>query len=112
MPEQNDGTNALDQGRMSADPMRGKRSDVVSTTIEGEGHLTAAPTGGTGATRVSFEEMPSGMAEALQANEGFYEELGAYNAERKPETSSWKETEDDEVPTDTSTTADRPSSDD
>ncbi len=106
MPEPNDGTNALDQGRMSADPIRGERTDVASTTLEGEGkHLPAAPQGGTGASRMTLEKMPAGMADAVQEGASFYSALEDYNSERKPETEGWQETEDDPLPRDESSTA-------
>jgi hypothetical protein len=104
--EKNDGTSTLSEQReMNSAPI-GARSDKVSTTIENKAYLPAAPQGGTGASRVTFEELGDNMADAVQADEKFYDELDAYSAERKPETTSWKDTEDDDLPVDTSSTSD------
>jgi hypothetical protein len=110
--QKNDGMATLSERReMNSEPL-GERSDKVSTTIEDKAHLPAAPQGGTGASRVAIEGLDGKMADAVQADEKFYDELDDYNAEREPETQSWKTTRDDDLPVDTSTTADRPSSDD
>jgi hypothetical protein len=107
MVEQNDGTATLEQQRKvnpGSEPLR-ERTDVVSTTIEDKAHLPNAPQGGTGASGVALEELPADVSDAAQDGEEFYKELARYNAERRPETSSWKTTQDDELPQDTSSTA-------
>jgi hypothetical protein len=95
-----DGISELDQNRMATEPIRA-RSDEGLRDDQRRGDLPN--TGGvhTG-TKVVLEPLDDEQADAV--GEEFYLELKEYDAERKPETEGWQETEDDPLPRDESST--------
>ncbi len=101
-----DGLSEIDQGRISADALRGDRSDKVSTTVERRGDFPNTQGPISSEQRTVVTPLTDEQATALQEDEQSPDELGRYNDERRPETQSWKTTQDDDLPVDTSTTAD------
>jgi hypothetical protein len=105
-----DGVSALDQGRLTVEPIRARTDEgLKEAERRGDFPNTLGPLGGQ--QRTVLTPLSDDESSALQQNEELYDALDAHEKERAvvKNVTTWKETGRGDLPVDVSSTApDRP----